>query len=204
MDPDVELIEHLPSAAVDFMKTDEERKPERFYYTIVAPNSFRANSIYSMNLTIHDPKCEFDEPVILRISIEDEDADDENDVAQPNISQDVEMKPNHTEVISLCVGNISIERNYKLVVKGISGVVIEREASLDLQTQTHSILIQSDKAIYKPNDCVKFRIFVLDSELRAAKTNDDELSISFTVRVLFGFFLVDNFETIRSFHSLLL
>lgn len=97
------------------------------------------------------------------------------------------MKPNHTEVIALGVGNISIDRNYKLVVKGILGVVIEREASLDLQTQTHSILIQSDKAIYKPNDCVKFRIFVLDSELRAAKTNDDELSISFTVRVVWFF-----------------
>lgn len=184
MDPDVELIEQLPSDAVDFMRTDEERKPERFYYTIVAPSSFRANSIYSMNFTIHDPKCDFDEPVILRVSIEDEDSD-ENDLAQPNISQDVEMKPNHTEVISLSVGNISIERNYKLVVKGISGVVIEREASLDLQTQTHSILIQTDKAIYKPNDCVKFRIFVLDSELKAAKTNDDELNISFTVRVSF-------------------
>lgn len=89
MDPDVELIEQLPSDAVDFMKSDEERKPERFYYTIVAPNSFRANSIYSMNLTIHDPKCDFDEPVILRVSIEDEDADDENYVAQPKISQDV-------------------------------------------------------------------------------------------------------------------
>lgn len=149
---------------------------EPFHYTINAPKSFRGNSNYTLNLTIHDAKEPITEPILVRISIEDEDNDDGFE-----IHQDVTMKPNVTEVVSIPVGELSLDCNYKLVVKGISGVTLEKEASLDLQTQTHTILIQTDKAIYKPNDCIKYRVLVLDSDLKAAPINQNELSISFAV-----------------------
>lgn len=160
---------------------------EKFYYTIVAPKGIRSNTNYTLNLTIHDAKCDLDEPVVVRVSIEDEEHED-----GINIHQDVTMRPNVTEVVSIPVGNLSLESDYKLVVKGISGITLEREASLDLQTQTHTILIQTDKAIYKPNDCVKFRVLVLDCQLKAAPIEQNELVIAFNVRIyldLFAFFI---------------
>lgn len=159
-----------------------EQSSEKFYYTIVAPKGLRSNTNFTLNLTIHDAKCEIDEPVVVRVSIEDEESSDGF-----SVHRDVTMKSNVTEFISIPVGDLSLDSDYKLVVKGISGVTLDREASLDLQTQTHSILIQTDKAIYKPNDCVKFRVLVLDSELKAAPIDQNELSIAFNVSIMFIF-----------------
>lgn len=185
------LKEPITSAdVVDFLENEinPDDCVEKFYYTILAPKSFRPNSDFTLNLTVHDAHCEFDEALVVRVSIEDEDNE-----AGFKIHRDVTIKPNQTEIVTISVGDISIEPNYKLVVKGISGITLEREASLDLQTQTHTILIQTDKAIYKPNDCIKYRVLVLDCELKAATINNSELSICFTVsRVLFFRF---------SFHS---
>lgn len=177
MEDQVEVIEPVRKDVVEFIETEmNPPTEEKFYYTILAPKSFRPNSDFSFNLTIHDANCEFDEPIVVRVSIQDEDNDDGFE-----IHQDVTMKPNATELIKIPVGDISIKTNYKLVVKGISGVTLEREASLDLQTQTHSILIQTDKAIYKPKDCVRFRVLVLNSELKAATINNNELNIQIAV-----------------------
>lgn len=175
--PDSEFIEPVDVDMIDFAQNESnEQTAERFYYTIVAPKSFRANSEFILNLTIHDLKEEFDEPIVVRVSIEDED-----DEAGQNFHRDVTMKPNVTEIVSVPVGDVSLDCNFKLVVKGISGITLEREASLDLQQQTHSILIQTDKAIYKPMDCIKFRVLVLDSELKAAAIEKNELKIGFAV-----------------------
>lgn len=181
MDNEVELVDPAKRDTTDFIEF--ERNPEKFYYTIMAPNSFRANTDFTLNFTIHDAKCEFGEPVVVRVSIEDEDNEDGF-----KIERDVTMKPNVTEVVTIPIGDISVENNYKLAVKGISGVTLEREASLDLQTQTHTILMQTDKAIYKPNDCIKFRVLVLNSELKAAAINNNELSICFTVSSIYQVF----------------
>lgn len=160
-----------------------EHSSELFYYTIVAPKGIRSNTNYTLNMTIHDAKCEFNEPVIMRVAIEDEEHED-----GINIHQDVTIKPNVTEIISMPVGDLNVDSDYKLVVKGISGITLEREASLDLQTQTHTILIQTDKAIYKPNDCVKFRVLVLDCHLKAATIEQNELIIAFNVCIYLDLF----------------
>ena len=66
-------------------------------------------------------------------------------------------------------------------------------ADLDLQTQMHTIFIQTDKAIYKPNDCIKYRVLVLNAELKAAPINNNELSIEIVVSNLIGFFVWNTF-----------
>lgn len=177
MENPVEVIEPVGEDAVEFINS-EMISPieEKFYYTIVAPKSFRPNSDYNFNLTIHDAKCEFNEPVVVRVSIQDEDNDDGFE-----IHQDVTMKPNATELMKIPIGDISLNSNYKLMVKGFSGITLDREASLDLQTQTHTILIQTDKAIYKPKDCIRFRVLVLNSELKAATIKNNELNIQIAV-----------------------
>lgn len=158
---------------------------EKFYYTILVPKSFRPNSDFTFNLTIHNANCEFNEPVVVRVSIQDEKTNNEF-----VIQRDITMNSNATEVVTIPIGDVPLENNYKLTVNGISGVKLQHEASLDVQTQMHIILIQTDKGIYKPNDCIKYRVLVLDSKLKAAAINSGELSIqiSVSVRVLFFWF----------------
>lgn len=180
MENQVEVIERVGRDAVEFIETEMPPVEEKFYYTILAPKSFRPYSDFIFNLTIHDATCEFNEPIIVRVSIEDEcNADGYK------IHQDVTMKPNATELVKMPIGDVSFSSDYKLVVKGISGITLEREVSLDLQTQKNTILIQTDKAIYKPNDCIRFRVLVLDPELKAAKINNNELNVEIAVSFLF-------------------
>lgn len=158
-------------------KESTESKPaEKFYYTIQAPKSFRPNSDFIFNLTIHDANCEFEEPVIVQATIQDEKNKDGFKVCQ-----DVTMKPNITETVTFPIGDVSLDGSYKFTVKGISGVKMDHSADLDIQTQTHAIFIQTDKAIYKPNDCIKYRVLVLDTNLKAAPINNNELSVHITV-----------------------
>lgn len=146
------------------------------YFTILAPNSIRANTDFVISLTIHEITSELNEAVVVRVGVEDED-DEEGMI----IHRDVTLKLNVTESITIPIGDISLDRNYKFVAKGISGVTLDKEAHLNIQTKTKSIFIQTDKAIYKPSDTIKFRVLVLDSELKAAAINNNELQICFTV-----------------------
>ncbi|XP_055314135.1 CD109 antigen-like [Sitodiplosis mosellana] len=151
------------------------KRSGKFNYTILALEKFRWNTDFTLSLTIHDAQCKFDEAILVRVSIEDN-----KDATKFQIHRNVAMNPNVTEVVSIPVGNVPAHRGYKLVVKGILGIDMEHQERLHLQTQSHIIFIQTDKAIYKPNDCVKFRVLVLDWELKAAPITKNELKIGIT------------------------
>lgn len=174
--------------------SSNSKPAEKFYYTIQAPQSFRPNSDFIFSLTIHDADCEFQEPVIVRTTIQDEKNDDGF-----KIERDVTMKPNATEVVTIPIGDVSLDTKYKLTVKGVSGITLEHTADLDIQTQTHTIFIQTDKAIYKPNDCIKYRVLVLDTELKAAAINNNELSVQITVSIFIACYV--DLKTILSIES---
>lgn len=154
---------------------------EKFNYTIISPRNIRANEDYKFNLTIHDGK-NFTEAVLVRASI----VDDSNKVI---VHRNIAMNPNVTELVSMPVGDLSIERGYKFVVKGVSGTNMEHEAGLYLQTEHNMIFIQTDKAIYKPNDGVRFRVLVLDLDLKAAVVENKELKIDIFVGFSFIFII---------------
>lgn len=149
---------------------------KKFNYTILAPENFRANTDYKFTLSIHDAEYKSGQVFLVRVSIEDND-----NATKFQINRHIAMNPNVTEVVSIPIGNVPVNRNYKLVVKGVSGIDMEHSACLHLQTQSHLIFVQTDRGIYKPNDCVKFRVLVLDWELKAAPIEKNELQICITV-----------------------
>lgn len=160
-------------------KTDEN-----FYYTIVAPKSFRPNSEFCVKLTLLKGTVEWanPEPIVVSVAIEDD--QDENLF---RIERTATMQLNATECITIPVGNnVRFDAGYKLVVKGTQGAIFEHEASLDVQTKKVSILIQTDKGIYKPGDTVRFRVFVLNENLRPAAIAEDQFKIYVTVSHLRG------------------
>lgn len=156
------------------------KRSEKFNYTILAPKNFRANTNFTFNLTIHDAQCKCDAAILVRVLIEDE-----RDGAEFQIHRFVAMNPNVTEVVSIPVGDVPSHRKYKFVVKGVSGIDMEHEENLHLQTENHILFIQTDKAIYKPNDCIRFRVLVLNLELKAAPIEKNELKINIIVSCLF-------------------
>ncbi|XP_037033232.1 CD109 antigen-like [Bradysia coprophila] len=148
---------------------------KKFLYTIVSSQVLRPNSDFNVSLTIHDSNGDFDGVNIVRVSIEDSD-----NSAGFKIHQNVELKPNETVIANIPIGDIPVDSHYMLLVKNISGMELEHKATLIIEKPIRTILIQSDKAIYKPNDCIKYRVFVLDCELKAATINDKELNICIT------------------------
>lgn len=62
--------------------------------------------------------------------------------------------------------------------KCLSGENFEQIVELELSTKKNIVIVQTDKAIYKPTDKVQFRVLVLDSELRSSEPKKVEVFIA--------------------------
>lgn len=149
---------------------------QSYNYIITGSRSLRANSDYTLSLTVYDEKSETNEPIVVRVSIVD-------DRDEFTLNRDVTINSNDTVFVAIPVGDLLSDRSYKLIAKGISGTNLYGQANLDVQPEKYAILIQTDKVIYKPNDRVKFRVLVLDSELKGVTLDKNELCIMFQVSI---------------------
>lgn len=70
--------------------------------------------------------------------------------------------------------------NYKLVAEGPAELPFVKEILINFPSKNQSVFIQTDKAMYKPGDKVKFRVLVLDSELNPGIIN--KMDVYITVR----------------------
>lgn len=62
--------------------------------------------------------------------------------------------------------------NHKLIAEGQRGLAFTNEISINLPSKNQSVFIQTDKAMYKPGDKLKFRVIVLDSDTNPVTVND--------------------------------
>lgn len=93
----------------------------------------------------------------------------------------VTVSSNRSELITLRIDALDVTNGYKFIAEGLSGLRFRNESQLRVQLKNHSILIQTDKAIYKPGETIKFRILVLDDKLRpVALATNDRFSIHIT------------------------
>ena len=88
---------------------------------------------------------------------------------------------NRTELVSLKIGDLDVSKEYKFVAEGISGLIFKNESTLKIETKAVSIFIQTDKAIYKPGDSIKFRVLVLDHDLKPVPLTSDDKQLSIYV-----------------------
>jgi CD109 antigen len=61
---------------------------------------------------------------------------------------------------------------YNIQVLGLTGIQFNETASLTLNSKKSTILIQTDKAMYKPGDRIQFRVLVVDSEMKPLNLNN--------------------------------
>lgn len=78
--------------------------------------------------------------------------------------------------------------NYRLNAEGLSGIDFQNERPLSFVSKNASILVQTDKAIYKPGDLVQFRILVLDLYLKPV-SSAQLVNIFITVKYSFNLIL---------------
>lgn len=80
--------------------------------------------------------------------------------------KEITINSNQTQLVTLLIDELDTSKGYKFVAEGVSGFIFKNESTLKIETKMLSIFIQTDKGIYKPGQSIKFRILVLDDELK--------------------------------------
>lgn len=106
-------------------------------------------------MTLHDHS----DSVTFRLSIQDG--------LEYKNEKEITVTSNQTELVALQIGALDISKGYKFIAEGVSGFIFKNESTLKIETKMLSIFIQTDKAIFKPGDSIKFRVLVLDYDLKA-------------------------------------
>ena len=119
-------------------------------YSIVAPDSVRAFSPYTVAASIHG-----DAPrTTILVSI--------TDGAGYVKSSKVTVQADRTQLVVLYIENLDLKKTYKLIVEGTCGLIFKHENNLNVIPDNDLVFIQTDKPIYKPGDTVRYRILLLD------------------------------------------
>ncbi|XP_052895525.1 thioester-containing protein 1 allele S3-like [Anopheles moucheti] len=127
---------------------------------VVGPKFIRANQDYTVvisNFNSHRSKVD----LMLRMEGR---SNDGRSVLNLTTTVDVQRNTNGRITFNM-PANLSAGI-YKIIVDGQRGFSFHKEAELVHLSKTITGLIQIDKPVYKPGDTVKFRVIVLDSELK--------------------------------------
>ncbi|XP_052891665.1 thioester-containing protein 1 allele S3-like [Anopheles moucheti] len=89
-----------------------------------------------------------------------------NGIGGFTIPKIVDVRRKMNRFVTFNIPAISSGTNIKLTIDGIHGLSLHLEESLVFLNKSLSGLIQIDKPVYKPGDTVKFRVIVLDTELK--------------------------------------
>lgn len=101
------------------------------------------------------------EPATIRLSLENG--------ADFKLAQEVTVQPWSTEAAVFELAELpppASGNRYKLIAEGIKGIQFHNETFLEVIGKQFSFLVQSDKALYKPGDLVRFRVIVIDAETK--------------------------------------
>ncbi|XP_027197274.2 thioester-containing protein 2 isoform X1 [Dermatophagoides pteronyssinus] len=129
-------------------------------YTIVSPSKLRPNSDYHLSIQLENTtqSASFD------ISIS-------GPSTQSNfnrIDSTVTVRPYESRIINLEIGEWA-KGNYKLIVKGRTDgeprYEFANETDLEFDSKSYSIFVQTDKAVYKPGQIVRFRTIIVNPSL---------------------------------------
>lgn len=92
----------------------------------------------------------------------------------PNINStlDVKIQPFESKLIHFFPKKL-LDGTYKLTAEGLSGLIFKNESELYFNRYYGpKIYIQTDKAIYKPEDLLRFRFAILDEHSRPLYIDD--------------------------------
>lgn len=100
------------------------------------------------------------------------------------------LTSNETQIVKLPVEDLVVNNNYKFTAEGISGIIFKNSTLLNVESKNCSLFIQTDKGIYKPGESIKFRVLVLDFNLKPVDLDANTLKVFITVNIFFKFYHV--------------
>ncbi|KAH8411964.1 hypothetical protein KR222_003896, partial [Zaprionus bogoriensis] len=127
----------------------------RSLYSIIAPNTVRPNSQYHVAVSIHNAV----ESARIKVGILGSSYTD---------FKTVELRPFSTQLLHFEIPALKADR-YRLTAEGLSGIIFTNETQLHYEPKQHTVLVQTDKSIYKPGDLVHYRVLLLDANLKPAR-----------------------------------
>uniref|UniRef100_A0A6B2E4V8 CD109 antigen n=1 Tax=Phlebotomus kandelakii TaxID=1109342 RepID=A0A6B2E4V8_9DIPT len=133
------------------------------YYTVVGSRIFRANSPYHVSVSTHGTS----EAVQMRVGVEGQ-SEGGSKFSQ---FKDVTLEPDTSKVVEIDIGKVE-PGEYNLTAEGLSGLFFKNYTQISANTKTFSTYIQTDKAVYKPGDTVRFRVLLLDANLKPVQPKE--------------------------------
>lgn len=138
-------------------------------YTVIAPNVVRPNTDFVVAVSAHDIDAEQD--VELRIR-------GLSDSGQTiEILQDTTVRSDNTQIVRLRIGDLG-SGSYTLTARGRNPITFDQTQALTYVHKGYSVFIQTDKAIYRPGNTVKFRAIVVSPELKPSVVGSIDVFMS--------------------------
>ncbi|XP_014247621.1 CD109 antigen-like isoform X2 [Cimex lectularius] len=128
------------------------------YYTVVAPNVIRPNSDFHVAVTTSD----INEPVTFVAEISGQKFSGGTFYLQETAN----VRPYSSEVMTFKVNNELSGGNYNLTIRSEGAFYFKNTTTLRFSEKSISVLIQTDKAMYKPGDKVMFRALFLNRYMK--------------------------------------
>ncbi|KAJ6643551.1 CD109 antigen [Pseudolycoriella hygida] len=135
------------------------------YYSVIGSKTIKPNSGYAVTVSLLDAS----QPSFVTLTIQN----DKNF----KLMNSILVQPRSSQVVQFDIGNLD-EGNYKLKAEGRRGFTFSNEMAINLPSKNQSVFIQTDKAMYKPGDIVKFRVLVLDSDTKPATVKNLNIFIT--------------------------
>lgn len=129
-------------------------------YTIIGSQQISHHRPYHVSITVHNTTA----PAIVRLKLIHEFNETETEIVK-----EVTVQPWTTELIEFETAAWESKPNsfYRLIADGVDQIDFHNETELTLSEKYFSFLIQTDKALYKPGDLVRFRAVVIDKDTKA-------------------------------------
>ncbi len=138
-------------------------------YTVVAPNVVRPNTDFLVAVSAHDIDADQDVQMTIR---------GVSDSGQTiEIRQATTVQTDQTQIVRLRIGDLG-SGSYTLTAKGSSPIVFDQTASLTYVHKSYSVFVQTDKAIYRPGNVVKFRAIVVNPQLKPSVVGSIDVAMT--------------------------
>uniref|UniRef100_A0A182NGI2 TEP1-F n=1 Tax=Anopheles dirus TaxID=7168 RepID=A0A182NGI2_9DIPT len=127
---------------------------------VVGPKSVIPNQAYTLTISNGDERSS---SATLKLTLEAYDA--QKNVF--NYSTNVVVQKYAIINVTMQIPNIPPTASMELTIDRVDGFGYHEEIDLDIQRNLLSGLIQTDKPVYRPGETVRFRVIVLNSDLKS-------------------------------------
>ncbi len=142
-------------------------------YTVIAPDVVRPNTDYFVAVSVHDLPDPANAQQDVELTIRGR-----SDQGQTiSIRQETTVSSDRTQIVRLRIGDLG-DGAYTLTARGRSPVTFDQTQELSYVHKGYSVFIQTDKAIYRPGNQVKFRAVVVGPDLRPSVVGSIDVSVS--------------------------